>query len=63
MRADQPCTWNIVLQYLAVRGGEVRSALYLEYSLAVSGSEKRGGRPALYMEFILTVSGSERGRG
>jgi hypothetical protein len=38
-RADQPCTWNIVFQYLAVREGEVRPALYLEYCLAVSGGE------------------------
>ncbi len=39
MRADQLCTWNIVLQYLTVRGGEGRPVLYLEYGLAVSGGE------------------------
>jgi hypothetical protein len=41
VRVDQPCTWNIVLQYLAVRDGEGRPALYLEYSLAVPDSERR----------------------
>jgi hypothetical protein len=33
------------LQYLAVREEEVRPALYLEYSLAVSGGEGRLGQP------------------
>ncbi len=73
MRAYQPCTWNIVLQYLTVRDGEGRPALYLEYGLAVRDGEGRPalyleyslavrdgeGRPALYLEYCLAVSGSE----
>ncbi len=49
------------MQYLAVREAEVRSALFLEYSLAVSGSETGDGIPALYLEYSLAVSDSDRG--